>query len=232
MKQVKLFPITPSLLPTQDLRSLRNLFMAAEEVLKMEFMYLFVYFYSFNHIMRTCRNTHFSTGIELKLSGLAESPFTPLPIPGALKKNLLILCDESTTYDLEWVDTQIGELRRSSGPRKAKHLAVIHTPFSNSSPKGFSDKGTPCTKCEELKTWYHSWLLMELERLPCDKRGESFVTRFYMGTGALRLRAELSAPQSATKPKSFLHISKHGFPSLTVLKFSLALKSVSYPNVS
>lgn len=41
MRQVKLFPITTSLLPTQDLRSLRNLFTAAEEVLKMS-IYVFV----------------------------------------------------------------------------------------------------------------------------------------------------------------------------------------------
>lgn len=67
-------------------------------------MYLFVYFYPFIHIatfMRTCRNllsfTTWVSGIELGLSGLAESPFTPLLIPMALKKSLLILCDELTT---------------------------------------------------------------------------------------------------------------------------------------
>lgn len=159
---------------------------------------MFVYFYSFIHIttfLQTCRHPLSSTtwvsGIELGLSDLAESLFTPLPIPKALKKNL---CDESTTYDLEWVDTQIGKLRRSFGPRKTKHLAVIHTPFSNSRPKDFSGKGTPCTKCEELKTWHHFWLLMELERLPFDKRGESFVTRFYMWMVAFRLSAEFRTP--------------------------------------
>lgn len=190
MRQVKLLPITISLLPTQDLISLRNLFMAAEEMLKMGVYVFFVYFYSFIHVttfMRTCRNLISSimlvSGIELGLSGLAESPFTPLPISRALKNNLLIIYDEPTTYDLEWIDPQTGKLRRSLGPRKTKHLAVTHTPFSNSSLKDFSGKGTPCTKCEELKTWHHSWPLTELEGLPCDKGGRVFCHQILHGDG-------------------------------------------------
>lgn len=171
--------------------------------------------------MHTCRNLISSTmwvsGIELGLSGLAESPFTPLPISRALKKNLLIIYDEPTTYHLEWIDPQIGKLRRSLDPRKTEHLAVKHTLFSNSSLKDFSGKGTPCTKVWRVKDMASFLATHGAGRtaLPVIKGGGSFVTRFYMGMGAFRLRAKLSTPQSTTKP--FLHISQHGFPSFTVL---------------
>lgn len=152
---------------------------------------------------------------ELGLSGLAESPFTPLPISRALKKNLLTIYNEPKTYDLEWIDPQIGKLRRSLGPRKTEHLAVTHTPhfqipvLRTSVAKGLLAPSVKSYRHGIIPGHSQSW-----RDCPVIKGGGgSFVTRFYMGMGAFR--AKLSTPQSTTK--SFLHISQHGFPSLTVL---------------
>lgn len=179
MRQVKLFPITTSLLPTQDLRSLRNLFMAAEEVLKMG-IYVFVclllfihsYYNVYAYLQESALFYHVgfwdwtqvvrlgwkSLDSSTHPKGSEEESFNPLQWT----------CNLRSWMD-RYTDWEVKKILRSKKDKTP--CRVIHTPFSNSSLKDFSGKGTPCTKCEELKTWHHSWPLTELEELPCDKGG-------------------------------------------------------------